>query len=576
MLPVPYDRPLTPIYTYNYNQPPAVPNTAQLHPSAQAGLVMLSAIAANEISQKAGNSPTMMFCYNILSSNNWNNQFFAEYVKMIADYSVYKQQLGQVSNPVVGYETVALELTPLFASFIASQYPIFVQMLPATTQNAIDTNVQIYFRDVKPKCDSIYYANQVHQPQQYGYQNNQLTPQRGQQYAQHMAHNVRQSSANPAIGGMHAAAMNQGPRNTIAQTKFSVPNRAVAQPVIETEPVRSAQPVSGSRPVPSNLQSQQPTNNSSVKITGEIEMDREKHALAYRGENFSLPKTVSGPKQDFEQAIQKVTASNSDETKVNSEVVQITDTTIESALLSIQAKFASKITRKIEVFPTITTIHHALVASCTIGDVMTKLLEVSSFAGLSEVLGDYLKAANINPNKDEGYHRLVWLMKFDRELTSYLNDYFKYGLCAGTISIDSFIDDVDGLAHYVNKRSAGNDTAVFNRFQRAMMSSLIPKDKLILPDLEESENAPPDYEVITFKYGVYYITATSKTLGYNVKKKSSAVSSTESPMLHRLLTELNKISIAGAASKQYLMTLDGVLYGFYEVPSMNEFNLYEA
>ena len=86
MLPAAADFPQTPMRQYDAYNPPIT--GIRFHPECQQFGNAIIAKVANLATQMANQSPARMFCYNLLSSNNWNNQEFANMCVFAGDLMV--------------------------------------------------------------------------------------------------------------------------------------------------------------------------------------------------------------------------------------------------------------------------------------------------------------------------------------------------------------------------------------------------------------------------------------------------------------------------------------------------------
>lgn len=121
MLPVPVDYPQLAIRQYDSYNPPIT--GIQFHPECQQFGNAIIAKVANMASHMATKNVARMFCYNLLSSNNWNNQDFANVCVFAGDLMVlffYRQQTRIIEQYL---DTAVDNALGMMTSQYVCQYP---------------------------------------------------------------------------------------------------------------------------------------------------------------------------------------------------------------------------------------------------------------------------------------------------------------------------------------------------------------------------------------------------------------------------------------------------------------------
>lgn len=121
MLPVSVEYPQLPIRQYDSYNPPIT--GLQFHPECQQFGNAIIAKVANMASHMATKNVARMFCYNLLSSNNWNNQDFANMCVFAGDLMVlfFHRQQSRIIEQYL--DTAVDNALGLMTSQYVCQYP---------------------------------------------------------------------------------------------------------------------------------------------------------------------------------------------------------------------------------------------------------------------------------------------------------------------------------------------------------------------------------------------------------------------------------------------------------------------
>lgn len=557
-LPVPYDAPLHQIMQYPQNQPPCLPQVLVL-PQAQQYLVPIASACANTASQAAMTSPIKMFCYNFLSQNNWNNQNFAEFVKLTADNLMLKHHRNPSINPMYEIGNAVTEVLDLYASYIASQFPALIQIVGPSYMGPINNNVRL-FHELRNLTQNMY-AGGITQHPQGGMIPSMQSPQ--QPYYGHRFHS-QPAPMNPA-----AVALSSG--NAFGHTtqpmhfdKFSV-NIPKGKPITQTTCEPITKPTQGvQQSAPHHPPVEKVVFNDIV--TGEQEMDRQKHSIVYRGMTFAIEQTP--PKQQFEKAVtdmEKAIEAEQQDPELY-EGCSYLNRCIDSVIQVMRSRYSGKVTEKPTIYMNEGEVVTPIISSIPFTKIFEEMALSKNFITLAVTLRNHLKEMS---RRDPQEFRLTraWVSEVDRYLTRMVNAFLEYSGPRPGVEIESFIEDIEDLGDLLQRKYHGKMTPRYAAFQRNLMGALflnVGKDALDIPELDEGDGSERNYNILTQRIGLYYLTMSSDELTYNITKEPKRVVVNETPMLHRLMSSIFHRKRNAEYTHHILITLDGKRFGMYE------------
>jgi hypothetical protein len=138
-LPVPADRVLYQPMQYSARNPPCVP---VIETTYQHLLPEIAASLANEAGIRAGDHAARVFCYNLISSNNWNNQHFSDLVKMVIDMCRIELDRRRIDTIEQGLSTSISRALSYYTSYLVGLYPDLQSMITPQIFNAVEQNRQ--------------------------------------------------------------------------------------------------------------------------------------------------------------------------------------------------------------------------------------------------------------------------------------------------------------------------------------------------------------------------------------------------------------------------------------------------
>lgn len=569
MLPVPYDRPLTQIYTYPQNNPPVVP-AIQVHPDGAQLLVTAASLCANAIGDAASSSTTRMFCYNLMSRDNWNNQDFYNMVRLVVDYTVYKN-LTQTSggNVYVTLQQNATEFASLYASYLAYAYQEYLVMLDPPTQQRVMQNVA-HFNDYNAKADSVYSMQaqpQMHMPQQHMPQSMVMNRQPGR-------------VGLPQGGHMHYPSH---PVQNMHRTAVAHPAAAAAMPVSGHNQTRDSFINTKFTSVPRPLKKEVPTPTQHSTFQGD-NMDRNLHKIAYRGTTVAV-----APRIQKQTPIQKKVEQNmapvvpvSAKVGETKEVTSIQEVNFDSAIQSIEANASTRVKLgQADIFPYVVTLLNPIISSAPTDEgLFNSLRECRNLATLSATLKMYRQRIEKEESESARYFGMVWLKKVDKFISDYVNEYFLNAMPQDGFRISAGImEDGGDIQDFVSSTYKTEANPAFNLYQRNFLTTLFSQDahkESALPDLEEEPTRAFDYEILTTKQFIAVIAATAEELDFDISRMRGTVIRDVQPTLFEILFNLNKLAKTATATKTMILTLDGKRWVFWEhATDSNVFRIYE-
>lgn len=561
MLPVPYDQPLAPLYTYEDSNPPAVP-AIQVHPDGLALIVPAAAAVANKLSEAATASTTRMFCYNLVSLNNWNNSDFAHLVRLVVDYAVYKSYSAG-GNIYVILNQVADEFASLYASYLATVYNEYFIQLDPSTQHRIMQNVQLY-NEFSAKADSVY----------------NLAPQAPQQHGVHRGQNMAMVMNRPqAHHGMHRH--NTGyhyPAHTVQGGHRNVGANPAASALIHHSRPTSRDNIIATKfgTVPRATRVETHNNQGG-------NMDQDLHRIAYRGNTITAhvggntrkvtPKanslnTQKQVKQNQGGELRHVFVANDLDKEID--IVDIIEPEIQTAFGTVEAMMSSKLKRSVlELHPFVSLAVIPLISSTKTDTLHTILREARTFTAVSAALKKYKDILNAmdESKADDQYFGNVWLKKVDNFITGHANRYFQSVLPNGGFTTTSVMEDGAELALMIDKNYGRAALNSFNQFQKNLFSIMFQSDAHTvdsIPELETGDTKVVDYEIFTLRTLIVYLTVTWDELSGGMKTIRQVVTKDSEGRLKEALTRIGMLAKNINVTRMYVMLSDGIRLAVFE------------
>lgn len=550
---------------FSERQPPYLPNVSVL-PEAQPLLVHAASMLANEAGFLSTQTNGRMFTYNMLSDHNWQNEFYAEAVKLACDCAVLKYRTGQANTPASALNDAVSEVLHLLVSNMIVSFPELADFLSGEQLAGAAANNNIY-QDLLYNIEDMYQQEisvgrgRVGQPIA-GHVNGRGTiprgvagrgvavgrgtpppPPRGQGNVQHRQPAPRGATASGLYLGRNA----QQQRNEQPLSRYAAAAKArekAAAPVEQQVKKPDAPP-----PQPNVL-------------TGEIEnMNREMHSIAYFGQVFSVPTSP------LRRAMEECTERHEEMANIDGQEIEMTERVFAEAsmdeLLAIVRASHAVNEKDVSVCLNQGLLVIPIIASVDISQLFSELANGRSFAQVARILSDHITGI-----KDKKLLRAAtsYVSQIDRVLTKLANE-FLMNSWLKEITIGSFIEDAPGLSDYLNTRFSGAHNKDYVSYQTAVLDHLFQHTRAVGDAVAQvtdySDNAFWDNMVIS--YTVTYIDATAKELGYNVKKVPHEIRSTTTPLMARLVESTQKTyGRVIKVSQHIVVTSDDTRYQLYK------------
>lgn len=540
---VSHQHPHTPPTQYALNAPPYVPNI-QLLPEAQQVLVATCAIVAN-VAAQAMTSEARVFCYNVLSANNWANQDFELVVKMTADRATALSR-GNGSTVMGNLQQAAVEILGLFTSVLVIHNPVLQSNIPPQVYNNCNINAQT-FDALRQEHEAMY--------RQTGY-NRPNFPAQGSPYG------------------------NRQPTATFNQNQGAAPHPA-ARGMTNTRPTQQQQQQQPARQPQKTVQPQ-PTakeNTANNAITGEIEnMDRNAHSIVYFGHEFKQP--TPPLRRGFEEAVEThenlVQTMHIEETPFVSQA-WLAETSLEELINGTRARFMGKSNGGIQIFLVNGLVPTPVVSPIDMTPLFQRLAKSVNFADMADALMRYVQSVQ---DPIEQRHVLTYVSQINKLLTPILNNFLENRIeYDGKLRISDFISDAKDVTSYLNDKFKGQYNKAYTDYQRRVVEHLFAHTRAVPqegePDpvtmLTDYSEDGVHWDNITESYTLVYVSATAKELGYNVGESGKRVMNTSSPMLYRLLSTVEKYRATDTffTTNALVVTSDNVRYQLNIVQPQN-------
>lgn len=546
--PVSFEYPITAPIQYPANRPPQLPQV-EVFPEVQGYIVPIAAFIATEAGLISGQSIPSMFCYNMLASMNWNNQNYTEIFKLVCDTLAVQYRSGMIQSIDGSIVELVKTVLTLYRSNLALSYPEVMQALDDQTYASCQSNL-VHYQGLLADIAQLYA-----QPNQGGYHHRPGSIGRGnlgggQQLGQRQIPRLGAAPvSNPAASGVY-----QG--NTPAQSRPLRGGPAPAQPnVVAATPQ-------------ANLTTQVDGNKF---IVGEIEkMDRKQHSVAYFGRSYELP--VSALRRKMEESVEEHEALAVAEVEVSSPVVSdvwIAEASFDEMIAVTRVKKAIEAKEGLRIYQSFGVVVSPIISPISMTKLFTVLSKATTFADIARLINEHVDAIT---DKTELRLTLSYVSQIDRALTKILNEFLSNMIVVEKpVVVTSFTEDVPELQKYLSDKFKTRYNAAYIDYQKRVINTLFKHGKSVDDQVSRvtdyvDEGTEVFVDNISVMYAVTYVTATAAELGYSVGKQAKRLTTTSSPMLHRLLSAVQKYEQRRIVpSHHVLVTSDDVRYQLFKL-----------
>ena len=552
MLPFSAEYPICPPTQFPSNNPPFVPQLQVL----QEGLPLIPHIAsviANESGILSNQSPARMFCFNMLASNGWQNNAYADVIKLAVDSAILKSRMGISNTPLAVAVDAAREVLTLYTSMLVMNYPELSQFMQPQQVQAAAANYNVY-NDLLNQIGNMYAQTVSYQPPQMVARQAVTPAGIGQRPGY-----VQRPAQNQALTNKAAASIYQGNNQRQQETPKRFPSsRAI--------PVNTNQVV---QETTSENPSVEETNSNFV--TGAIEnMDREQHSIVYFGQKFEIP--TAPLRRKLEEAVETHESLAKKEEAVETPYIcdeWIAETSLDDLIALNRARSIIRNDGNFGAYVSYGLVVTPVISDIDLSPMFAELSRSATFTDMARVLSEYPSRFN---DTEVMRKILAAVSQIDRFMTkvlqSFLDDMIEYR----GMKIETFIDDAKAVAKWCVDKDGGKYNPAYINFQRGIMAHLFKHTRAMNDETDEVSRIIDygDYgnklfwDNMVTSYSVTLLTASSQELGYSVSGTGKEVVAKVTPLLRRLIDSIQRSnSKTATVSNHLVITSDDVRYAVY-------------
>lgn len=594
---VPGDHPIAPLCRYDWMSPPYVP-AIPLPPQVESMRASIASSVANEASGKATSSSARMYCFNLFASNNWNNQEFAETVKLVGEYVCLQLSKGLARDLQTAIPEAANLMLTLYVSTLIFQVPELKAMIHQNAVQAASQNAP-QFENVKKEILQMYHngtmgmmPQQMMQPQQmYPGMHPQMQPMMNNGYPQQQMHPAMQQPYYQPQQQQYAANMNPnqtsgfsgGGNPQVAQSGYGhqeedrFAGRATPPPV-QQQHVQQVQQVQQTHQSPYYSNQPEPQKETPVEkpkptelvIDQGTEMDRSKHQLAYFG--GLITQDLRPRMEAFQKSadLLKVAYIEDDNSPVKAEWCVVFSLEEGIAMGRVEYQKRQEAGNK-DLYREFIMAASPIVAGKGMCEYWDMIKGGTSFVGVAkkiQLLSASLQQKKTDDNADEISQALNFLTSIDVKLTEMVNTFLRVNLGLKKVSIDSFISDIEDLGQYLYKKYGPLEQQAFTAFEGEVF------DILMFPFSDDTkkdilnvfgEGSETLYPIFPESYTITHLFLNSKELGYHVEDEPVRINQQTTPALYNVVDSLlsHKKAMEMSTVADLLVCSDGVRYRVY-------------
>lgn len=605
-LPVSADYPQNQIMQYQWNNFPAVPQI-DAPPNLQNMIAPTAASVANEASMKAQTNPARVFTYNMLSSNFWQNQEFAEACRLTLGLLYINLRKQVYTSPEQGLPQAATQVLAMIASRFVMQYPGLVQKVDASVYQAAQMTAPILqdlIREINAMQQNMHMGHtmQMQPVIMVMTARGQMTMQEAQQFGLH--YQVIGQAQMP-MGGMapmngypvggpqqayQSPGMNSGQmfnggfgnnQASFGSSTNEFEDHRFAQAVKNFEPQQTQQAKSVFEDVPNfdvtyrqEPEQQQPvkveTTTTELLIEEGSEMDRAKHEVVYFGQSFTENLDLKIGRQAVSaDLLSKSNAHDPEEESISDEFIfepslHVAIATGEKKRLEIRDK--TKIDSMYRNFVILIT---PLTAAKNTAVYMEEISGAEDFSAMAKKIKSIASALQQEKEKAENQNEVEDILNvlnaIDVRMTDMINLFMAVSLGLN-VTIDSFAEDIDALFSHLNKKN--NLDRALREYEKEVMDVLnaIP-DQSTKDKINQFYDFEPDHNGALFmeNISITHMVMNSRQLGWKVKNEPLIINRATAPSLYQIAESLDKHKkeLGSGTLFDYLVSTDGVVYRIY-------------
>lgn len=574
-----YEYPLTPFLIYDLHNPPFIPMVQTLL-CIQPVVPLVSALIANEATEKAHLNPARMVFYNRASDNFWDSAMFSAAVQTAVDLLALEIINERLRSPELGAKDAVQQAVGFLVSELLIQSRELRSVVSPETMHAAEQNVKLFqnrkqeilsmhsdFRD--SRIVSPHQMVHGHAVAPYG---GHPMPHQGHMVPAHMvpqmhsnyppahypmhhsgyppvAHHQQPSQFTeqfqPGFGAprQHAASFSNGGRNFSRYPSENVQNNIQHvggsrferfQDIRQTDEFEQQRDVSyrhtsGAFAEPpikrEETKASQPAKTELPILTVRkgSEMDRSKHTITFIGESYSPDiRLRSNEFIEATQSLRDTVVREGVENIFVDENVYV-EPNVESAVacgLSKRMDRQGNNDGKVSVFRCFIAVTKPLLCIEDVSDYMKNFRETSNFSMLAIRMKAVASALEAKKETEKTYTTNVisFLNQLDKMFTAMVNQFLKYDLNT-SVTIESFAEDVTSLGDYLFNKYGTEYSAAFKQFEgQALDIVLNTYDAEIEEEIGKRVIVHSDLhmELIPLNHSLTYVGLNEAELGYEV------------------------------------------------------------
>lgn len=536
-LPVDPSIPYTPPTRFNSEFPPSSPNVNILD-TVLGYKDMIASAVANYFTDHCRENHFWTFNYNLVSYNNYNNEFFAEAVRIACNFVSYGMINGQQLN--------------------GNNFGLLIEKGVCAAASKF---AYMYINDLQPFLDPTMIQSIMHNSQAAAQLDVVLEPYFVQQETSKRipVNNFGHGSISP-IGSVGAAPR---PHPAVASAAEIKPVRTTATkervgltPINQSKESSNRSNAMHERAPAVKTEPIKKTEESNEVEKGIENMDPSKHAIAYCDvvSNVSLGALQTSYSSEAD-ALKEL--SKQDEIANNAHVFSglLQSDSLEGAIESVMLTYAKTDPEKINIFTANCMVGIPIITPVDLRPLIERICKEVNLFGIVKVLQDYMKEEH-----ESSRLAAMAVSQMDRVITESINDLLAYEFnIEGRMTQ---MTDLDQLEKILRNNNQPHHYALFKHHQEQVAKNIIAGFEFLSQDLDRVEDGVYIFSIYK-AVNITYIQATHHELGYEIaKNKMMQIVAGNTPVFHKVADAITQLAIKGTyrSTENYIVTSDRVIY----------------
>lgn len=584
-----------------------------IHPSLKQYENYIAAHVVNTVSSRAGQNPARLFMFNMMSSNGWNNNFYAELYAFVAKFIAIGLAERRYNNIQEAIQMGAEEGCTVYISRLVSEYTDLKNYLDFSMMNVVMTNSSVYANTV-----NYNFNNQMSMGNNMGNFGNQRmggsNMQMGQNYQAGLGQGTGFNRGNQQQTQMQ---QNTGDQNGLQRNYRSSPLNFGA---VAKEVVNSGMPIFDKMPEPEEhiftrddwkpsaknpyrkmvderifdrlyVQDGEDIIEVYERKEGTENMDRKRHTIHFLGNTYSLDSVLRRPALDKSaQALAAITpedilAATSEgaepehaaEISTQVHLTPLVDTYLQSLIFEgrkRQLTFQNNSENR-GIFRCCGSVFTPIATKESYRILLSVLAESKSFFQLSERMMKNGKSLTIEAQSDpekivETDDMAIFLTNVDRILTQHVNSFLKNELSL-SISISSFTEDINDVRTYLENNYGQRYARAFDAYQSEMIGNFFVDPTTDIEDQLQSildvNDGIPVLSYIPVNYSLTYVEGIPEDLEIHLDDNETLmITEVTSPILFNVAKSLfeQRDTLGIRPHYDLLITQDNQVFKLYK------------